>query len=109
MVRRKATAPRWWVVVGTDGLAVSEGTVLADPLPDGLAAVEVDGPGEGRAWDAAARAWGDPLPLPDPTPAAPPAELVLAQLGVIAADDSKTVDERVAAILTVLATAAPTD
>ena len=54
---------RWFAVLDTDGAPVSVGTVLADPLPKGLTAVEVDGPSEGRPWDAQAKAWG---PKPEP-------------------------------------------
>jgi len=54
---------RWYAVIAPDGKPVSVGTVLADPMPNGLVAVEVDGPAEGRPWDADTRAWG-PKPQP---------------------------------------------
>lgn len=62
----------WFVVVRAEtGKAVSIGTVVADPLPDGLEAIalsEADGEllrtGAGR-WDDATRSV---VPLPVPTP-----------------------------------------
>lgn len=54
---------RWFAVLDASGAPVSVGTVLADPLPKGLTAIEVDGPAEGRPWDADARSWG---PKPEP-------------------------------------------
>ncbi len=54
---------RWYAVIAPDGKPVSVGTVLADPMPNGLVAVEVDGPAEGRPWDPDARTWG-PKPQP---------------------------------------------
>lgn len=41
----------------SDGALVSVGTVVADPLPDGLAAVPVDGPPGERTWDGATLAF----------------------------------------------------
>ena len=63
---------RWFAVLDTDGKPVSVGTVLADPLPKGLTAVEVDGPAEGRPWDAQAKAWG---PKPEPPVIEPAKEI----------------------------------
>jgi hypothetical protein len=60
-------AIRWHAVVDAVGALVSSGTVIADPLPEGLTAVPVDGPGEGRPWDPITRAWGERLPAEKPT------------------------------------------
>lgn len=58
----------WSAVYREDtGELVSVGTTVADPLPDGLAAVEVDGPQELREWDTTAHEFG-PAPEPDPSP-----------------------------------------
>lgn len=93
---------QWWAVVDADGNLVSEGSAL--DLQPGQSKVAVDGPGEGRAWDAAGQTWGD---LPEPAPVPPPAEAVLPVLATIAADSTKSRDERVDAILAALAAAAP--
>jgi len=63
---------RWFAVLDAGGAPVSVGTVLADPLPKGLTAVEVDGPSEGRPWDAQAKAWG---PKPEPPVIEPAKEI----------------------------------
>lgn len=52
----------------SDGQAVSFGTVVADPLPDGLAAVDV-GDITGKRWDPQALAMVD-VPAPEPQPTA---------------------------------------
>ena len=48
---------KWFAVIDASGNAVSFGTVVADPLPDGLTAVEIEGqPDKGvRKWDAQTR------------------------------------------------------
>jgi len=48
---------KWFaVVVKADGEAVSFGTDLADPMPDGLEAIEIDHqPGPDELWDPATR------------------------------------------------------
>jgi len=46
-----------FAVVDAAGAAVSFGSVLTDPLPVGLSAIEIDHPpGEGERWDPATRA-----------------------------------------------------
>lgn len=107
MTPRRADSEQWFAVLDADGQPVSEGTILADPLPDGMTAVPVDGPSDGRPWDGTAQAWG-PLPEPPEEPPADPATIVLPALAVIAADATKTRDQRVDAILAALAAAAPT-
>lgn len=52
----------------SDGQAVSFGTVVADPLPDGLAAIDV-GDITGKRWDPQALAMVD-VPVPEPQPTA---------------------------------------
>lgn len=100
-------AEQWWVILDADGRPVSEGTVVADPLPSGLTKVKVGGPSNGRPWDPQAQAWG-PAPAPPPPPAPDPNAAIVAALAVIAADPGKTTDEKVAGIIDVLAQAAPT-
>lgn len=57
---------KWWAVTAADGKVLSEGTVVANPLPDGLTAVPVDGPSDGRPWDKARKQWGTrPEPVRD--------------------------------------------
>lgn len=62
---------QWYVVVDESGNAVSIGTVLADPMPDGLAAVllsdaDVNAFNAGGVWDAATRSViVPPPPVPD--------------------------------------------
>jgi hypothetical protein len=104
--KRKAAAVQWWAVVDGDGALVSVGTVLADPLPDGLTAVEVAGPGDGRPWDPQAQAWGD-APAPPAPPAPDPVQAAFAAIGAIAAQDGPSLDEKLAAIVAVLAQNAP--
>lgn len=98
-------AEQWWVVLDASGVPVSEGTVLADPLPDGYTAVKVDGPSDGRPWDPDAQAWGTAPPPPQPVP--DPAQ-VWEALARIAADPDTTQDQKITAILAALADAAPT-
>lgn len=107
MTPRKAAAEQWFVILDAVGQPTSEGTVVADPLPDGATAIEVDGPSDGRPWDEQAQAWG-PRPAPPEDPPADPAADVLPTLAAIAADATKTRDQRVDAILAALAAAAPT-
>jgi hypothetical protein len=104
--RKAAAVEQWWAVVDGDGALVSVGTVLADPLPDGLAAVKVDGPGDGRPWDPQAQAWGD-APAPPEPPAPDPVAAAFAAIGAIAAQDGPSLDEKLAAIVGVLAQNAP--
>jgi hypothetical protein len=94
-----------WAVVDATGALISVGTVVANPLRSGLSKVKVDGPSNGRPWDPQAKAWGEiPAPAePEPTVT----ETVLPILAGIAADESKTRDERVDAILAALAAVAP--
>lgn len=108
MAPRKAPAEQWWAVVTSDGALVSVGTVLADPLPEGLESVAVDGPGEGRGWDAQGRTWGD-LPEPPP-PTAPEPDgnaAIVAALGSIAANDDLDLTAKLTAMVEVLKQAAP--
>lgn len=57
---------QWFAVVDDkSGRLVSQGTVLADPLPDGLVAVEiVEQNPEGFAWNEATRAFDIALKAP---------------------------------------------
>lgn len=43
----------WRAVLDSSGRVVSEGTEVTDSLPDGWIAIPVDGPANGRPWDAA--------------------------------------------------------
>lgn len=52
----------------SDGEAVSFGSVVADPLPDGLAAVDVGDP-TGKRWDPQTLTMVD-VPAPEPQPTA---------------------------------------
>lgn len=101
----KAAAEKWWAVVDTDGRLVSVGTVLADPLGEGLIAVGVDGPGTGKVWDPQARAWADPPPAVAPAP--DPVQVTFTALTQVAADPAKSAEEKLAAFIAVLANAAP--
>jgi hypothetical protein len=105
MAPSKAAAEQWFAVLDVDGQPISEGTVVE--LSAGQTQVEVDGPSDGRPWDGQAQAWG-PRPTPPEDPSADPAAVVLPALAAIAADTTKTRDQRVDAILAALAAAAPT-
>lgn len=63
-------AAAWYAIVDGKGEAVSFGTVLADPIPDGLSALPIDGPPGDRLWNAKARRLEDPPPPPSPDVAA---------------------------------------
>jgi hypothetical protein len=53
----------WFAVYRlADGELVSTGTVIADPLPEGLAAKEIDGDPAGLVWNAAALQFEAPPP-----------------------------------------------
>jgi hypothetical protein len=85
---------QWWVILDADGKPFSEGSVVANPLPEGRAKVKVDGPSDGRPWDPDAKAWGEaPEPTPDP----------LTVIAAIAADDTKTPEQRVEEIAAIAA------
>ncbi len=56
----------YYAIVDADGNLVSEGSVIdADAIKErGLTAVEVDGPNDGRPWDARKKEWGTrPTPV----------------------------------------------
>jgi hypothetical protein len=106
MAPRKAAAAQWWAVVDAEGNLLSEGSVL--DLQPGQSKVKVDGPSDGRPWEPQAKAWGaipDP-PTPEPPPV-DPVQAVIAAIGAIAAQDGPTLDEKLAAIVAVLAQNAP--
>lgn len=100
---RRASGEQWWAVIDADGNLVSEGSVL--DLQPGQTKVKVDGPSNGRPWDGQAQAWGA-VPVPPDVPPAPDAAALVAVLTQIAADTSKSTQERVDAILDALAAAA---
>lgn len=59
------STPQWYTVYNVaTGVAVSRGTVVASPLPGGLAAVASTAPlGTPEHWDVASLTWvADPLP-----------------------------------------------
>lgn len=89
-------AEQWWVVLNADGSLYSEGSVVANPLPEGRTKAKVDGPSNGRPWDPGTQAWGE---------APPPTEDPLATIAAIAADETKTPLQRVAEIAAIAADA----
>jgi hypothetical protein len=105
MAPRKAAAEQWWAVVDADGTLISEGSVL--DLQPGQSKVKVDGPSAGRPWDPQAQAWGETPTPPEPPVTPDPVQAVIAAIGAIAAQDGPTLDEKLAAIVGVLAQNAP--
>lgn len=65
-MKKEVQTIQWYAVIRKDtGEAVSFGTEVADPLPNGFIAVEIDHqPGEGERWDPKERAV---VPAPEPT------------------------------------------
>ncbi len=89
---------QWWAVVDGDGELVSLGTVVADPLPEGLTAIETVEPQPGQVWDAGEQGWVTPPPPPEPpNPAA-----VLLELSAVAKGPGG-IDAKLAAIIGILA------
>lgn len=76
-----------------DGVAVSFGTVVADPLPDGLASVDV-GDIEGKRWDPATLTMVDVPAEPAPQTLA---EIAAEYTAPITADDLVDILARYAA------------
>lgn len=82
----------------SDGQALSFGSVVADPLPDGLAAVDVGDP-TGKRWDPQALAMVDvPAPAPQPTAADILAEVADLPTPVTPADIADVIARAAAAL-----------
>ena len=91
----------WRAVIDASGRVVSEGTEVADSLPSGWIAIPVDGPANGRPWDAARKAWGQ-KPEPTRTPQVDPARLDAARAKVASARSIDGLREALAAVLDVI-------
>lgn len=96
----------WYVVLDELGAPRSEGTEVAEKLPDGWSAVEVDGPSDGRPWDKEACSWG---PAPEPkapniqgTPSVNVAGVLAARLSASKATTVKELKDSFIAALTAL-------
>ncbi len=91
----------WRAVLDSSGRVVSEGTEVTDSLPDGWVAVPVDGPANGRPWDAARKAWGR-KPEPTRTPLVDSVRLDAAREKVASARSIDGLREALAAVLDVI-------